>query len=76
MTNTGAPRDYLIILALYDGDQLKQIIFKDDMTKIGTDAYMTEAITAESSGLNACIFVWDTWDDLKPLTAATPFATE
>ncbi|MBQ4518724.1 MAG: hypothetical protein II997_09095 [Clostridia bacterium] len=74
MTNSGADQDFVIILALYKDNQLKQVIFKDDEPATdGTHSYITNALTAESDGMTACIYVWDSWDSLQPFIDATPF---
>ncbi|MBE7035753.1 MAG: hypothetical protein E7403_00505 [Ruminococcaceae bacterium] len=73
MTNSGEAQDYVIFLALYKGNQLEQIIYKIGKTDAVEKAYITDALTVESDDMTACIYVWDTWADIQPLTEATPF---
>lgn len=72
LVNTSAKtRSYNLILAIYKGDEMTNLISKPgtivNTTEEGT-TIETDALTIADDGSRAELFVWDSWEGLRPLT--------
>ena len=72
LVNTSAKtRSYNLILAIYKGDEMTNLISKPgtiaNTTEEGTPIE-TDALTIADDGSRAELFVWDSWEGLRPLT--------
>lgn len=72
------PRDYVIILALYDGQKLEDVTALSDTAAVGFAGTVVSdtALTATKAGLTAQIYVWDSWSTMAPKTDASDVLPE
>jgi hypothetical protein len=71
LTNTtSGSRDYLVILALYEGDKMVGASARTgSLSNTESDGIQieTDLLTVANNGTNARIFVWDNWNKVSPL---------
>ena len=70
INTTATERPYVVILAIYEGEKMVNVIAKSGMiANTGAEGTVitTESLTVENANSRAEVFVWDSWKTLRPL---------